>query len=388
VAVAAPAVGTLGAVAQTFEALTGMALFCAEPSCTEPSAPEPRFVTPGAAARVSGALVSATPTPTRTSVAPAFSSPGAGAGRVAVARAPMPSPTIAGPMVVCRAFPASAAVAGAGCVAVVAAPPPGVTASAAVPSALPALGVSVAVPSALPALGVSAAVFPVLPGAVVVPASVRPVSAAPAVVASAAGTSFPVAVAPVAPVLTAPVLAVDAFRAPNAVALSGLGADIALLSGVTRIQVFADGAPGVVGPPAEGPAVVEPDRWGPTVVDSGATEPDGAAVPVGGGQPGEASGTVASDGLGAGGLVSAVRGPGRVLVACGVSRFVMVVPPRCAGVPNALRRCAGYARYRGRQTELGGMSLERGSREGSARGGGFRRTASAAMIGASIVNPR
>jgi hypothetical protein len=249
------------------------------------------------------------------------------------------------------------------------------------------------VPSALPALGVSAAVFPVLPGAVVVPASVRPVSAAPAVVASAAGTSFPVAVAPVVPVLTVPVLAVvvravDAFRAPNAVALSGLGADIALLSGVTRIQVFADGAPGVVGPPAEGPAVVEPDRWGPTVVDSGATEPDGAAVPVGGGQPGEASGTVASDGLGAGGLVSAVRGPGRVLVACGVSRFVMVVPPRCAGVPNALRRCAGYARYRGRQTELGGMSLERGSREGSARGGGFRRTASAAMIGASIVNPR
>ncbi|MET8136113.1 hypothetical protein ABZV24_29910 [Streptomyces sp. NPDC005251] len=206
--------------------------------------------------------------------------------------------------------------------------------------------------------------------------------AAPPVVAPAGVTSFFVVADPVVPVRTVVVRTVRAFRAPNAVALSGLGADIALLSGVTRIHwVFAGGAAAVVAP-----AAVEWDRWGPTAVARDAAEFDGAAVPVGGGQPGEVPGAMASDGgLGAGGRVSVGRGPGRVLVACGVSRFVMVVPPRCAGVPNALRRCAGYARSGGGETELGGMSLER---VGAARGGGFRRTASAAMIGASIVNPR
>ncbi|WRZ90974.1 hypothetical protein OHB54_18990 [Streptomyces sp. NBC_01007] len=212
---------------------------------------------------------------------------------------------------------------------------------------------------------VTSALLAVMARAAVTAASARPVLAA-----SAVGTSFSVVAAGVVPVRTVVVRTVGEFRAPDAVVLGGLGADIALLSGVTRIQRVSVGEASVaVASAAEDPAVVEPDRWEPTVMERVAAELDGAAVPVGGGQPGEASGTVASDGLGAGGRVSVGRGPGRVLVACGVSRFVMVVPPRCAGVPNALWRCAGYARYRGRQTELGGMSLERGSaRRRGARG--------------------
>jgi hypothetical protein len=230
---------------------------------------------------------------------------------------------------------------------------------------------------AVPTLG--AAAFPAPadgadPGAVT--------SALPAVVASAVADAVAVAACFVVAALAVPgptvlMLTVGASRASSAVVLSGVGADIARLSGVTRIHRESAG----VAPAAEAPTVAEPDRWEPTAVERG-----GAAGPAGGGQPGEAPGVMASDGgLGAGGRVSAGRGPGRVLVACGVSRFVMVVPPRCAGVPNALRRCAGYARSEGRETDLVGMSLERGS---TARGGGFRRTASAAMIGASIVNPR
>ncbi|MGW7613989.1 hypothetical protein ACWGKW_43555 [Streptomyces sp. NPDC054766] len=283
-------------MAQTFEALTGMAPAFPEPVAPESVAPEPGFVAPVFAARVPRSLGSATPT----SVARAFPVPAAGAGRVAVT------------------------------------------------SALLAVMARVAVTAA----------------------SSRPVFAASAVVAPAAGTSFSAAAAWAVPVRTVVDRTVGGFRAPNAVVLGGSGADIALLSGVTRIQRVSAGEASVaVASAAEDPAVVEPDRWGPTVMERVAAELDGAAVPVGGGQPGEASGTVASDGLGAGGRVSVDRGPGRVLVACGVSRFVMVVPPRCAGVPNALWRCAGYARYRGRQTELGGMSLERGStRRRGARG--------------------
>jgi hypothetical protein len=223
-----------------------------------------------------------------------------------------------------------------------------------------------------------------------------PVTGRPAVAGSASGPlalAGPAAVEPdvvppsfgaasvAVPVLTVAVRTVTASRAPKAVAPNGGGGDIASLSGVTRTHRV----PTVAGAAAEAlptgpPAVVEPDGAGPA----------GPAEVAGGGQPGEVSGGVVAAGrLGAVGRVwvdvCVSRGAGRVLVACGVSRFVMVVPPRCAGVPNALWRCAGYARFERAEPQSGVMSLERG---GTGRGRGFRRTVLAAMIGSSIVNPR
>ncbi|WP_329301389.1 hypothetical protein OG410_26255 [Streptomyces sp. NBC_00659] len=109
--------------------------------------------------------------------------------------------------------------------------------------------------------------------------------------------AFPAAVAPLrGPGARLPVVPASSAPAPP-VAAAGAGADIARLSGVTRIHpVSADAVP----------AAVESGR-----------------------RSGEVPGPVApDDARWAGGRVSAGRGPGRVLVACGVSRFVMVVPPR------------------------------------------------------------
>ncbi|MEU6276385.1 hypothetical protein ABZ871_28835 [Streptomyces populi] len=112
-----------------------------------------------------------------------------------------------------------------------------------------------------------------------------------------------------APIRTMGVLTVGASResrASGSEAPGGVGAGIALLSGVTRIHPSsADAVPAGAVPAGAVPAVVEPDR-----------------------PPGEVPGPLSSDVRWAGGRVSAVRGPGRVPAACGVSRFVMVVPPR------------------------------------------------------------
>ncbi|MEV6191617.1 hypothetical protein AB0M19_04375 [Streptomyces sp. NPDC051920] len=91
----------------------------------------------------------------------------------------------------------------------------------------------------------------------------------------------------------------------------GAGAGIALLSGLTRIHRLSAGAV-----PAAG------DAADPVRAEAAAGESDRRS--------GEAPApSVASEAVRwAGGRVSAGRGPGRVLVACGVSRFVMVVPPR------------------------------------------------------------
>ncbi|MFE1293062.1 hypothetical protein [Streptomyces sp. NPDC058751] len=81
---------------------------------------------------------------------------------------------------------------------------------------------------------------------------------------------------------TTGVCTVGASWGAGPVSPGAAGADIALLSGVTRIHpVFA----------VEEPVAPDAVRW-------------------------------------TGGRVSAGRGPGRVPAACGVSRFVMVVPPR------------------------------------------------------------
>ncbi|MET7985677.1 MULTISPECIES: hypothetical protein [unclassified Streptomyces] len=99
-----------------------------------------------------------------------------------------------------------------------------------------------------------------------------------------------------APVPMADVVTAGASWVSRAVALRGAGADIARLSGVTRIHRSSAGA----APAAEGS----------------------------GRRPGQASAVASEAALWAGGRVSAGRGPGRVPAACGVSRFVMVVPPR------------------------------------------------------------
>jgi hypothetical protein len=130
-----------------------------------------------------------------------------------------------------------------------------------------------------------------------VPVSVPPVLLATAVSASA----LFLAATRMAPIRTVSVFTVGASRASGSEAPGGVGAGIALLSGVTRIHPSSADA-GLAGAEA---AVVEPDR-----------------------PPGEVPGPLSSDVRWAGGRVSAVRGPGRVPAACGVSRFVMVVPPR------------------------------------------------------------
>ncbi|MGW3914990.1 hypothetical protein ACWEBX_26195 [Streptomyces sp. NPDC005070] len=98
---------------------------------------------------------------------------------------------------------------------------------------------------------------------------------------------------------------------------SGTGAGIALLSGLTRIHRVIAGAVRAAGGAA----------------DSAAAEAV-AAVGVERGRSGEVPAPAVSEATRwAGGRVSVGRGPGRVLVACGVSRFVMVVPPRVSRCP-------------------------------------------------------
>ncbi|MGQ4381480.1 hypothetical protein ACN6K9_005839 [Streptomyces sp. SAS_267] len=134
-----------------------------------------------------------------------------------------------------------------------------------------------------------------LPCSVTASALAAPASApASAVGLPGEGAQTFAALSGVVPVLPA---AAPARSAPVPSVLRVAGADIALLSGVTRIHPVSAGAV---------PAAVESER-----------------------RSGEVPGPVAPDAARwAGGRVSAGRWPGRVLVACGVSRFVMVVPPR------------------------------------------------------------
>ncbi|MFE2537435.1 hypothetical protein [Streptomyces sp. NPDC059371] len=125
------------------------------------------------------------------------------------------------------------------------------------------------------------------------------------------------------PVLTAGVRTVGASWVPDPAVSSGAGAGIALLSGLTRIhRLVTAGAVRAAGDAADSVAA--------EVV--AAAEAVGAVAVVGvasGRRSGEVPAPAASEATRwAGGRVSVGRGPGRVLVACGVSRFVMVVPPR------------------------------------------------------------
>ncbi|MFD5634472.1 hypothetical protein ACFWJM_10065 [Streptomyces sp. NPDC127077] len=135
------------------------------------------------------------------------------------------------------------------------------------------------------------------PGAAARGEGVRgPVPAALLVTAVSTSALF-LAAARMAPMRAVGVLTVGASGASDAAVPGAVGDGIALLSGVTRIHPSSVAA--------------------------------GASAAAEGRRSAAVSAPAASTAVRwAGGRVSVGRGPGRVLVACGVSRFVMVVPPR------------------------------------------------------------
>ncbi|WP_406838638.1 hypothetical protein ACICHK_25050 [Streptomyces sp. AHU1] len=176
---------------------------------------------------------------------------------------------------------------------------------AALSGAVPAFPAAAGAGPAFPAAAGAVPAFPAAAGAgpgAPVRGDGAPVAAPLFLLATAVSASaLFLAATRMAPIRTVSVFTVGASRASGSEAPGGVGAGIALLSGVTRIHPSsADAVP--AGAEA---AAVEPDR-----------------------PPGEVPGPSSSDVRWAGGRVSAVRGPGRVPAACGVSRFVMVVPPR------------------------------------------------------------